>query len=203
VALPRGVYSARRQDTAADYFGRTVSILAISIPSFWLGTMVMIYPSIWWDWSPPVQYIAFVDNPARNLAQFIIPGTILGMVLSGSTMRMTRTMMLEVLRQDYVRSAWAKGLNERTVIMRHALKNALIPVTTIVGLQASILIGGSVILEQIFCLPGVGYYMLDAITNRDYPVISGVNVLMASFVLIINLVVDLAYAYLDPRISYQ
>jgi len=203
IALPIGVYSAIRQDTWGDYVGRTIAILCISLPSFWLGTMVMVYPSIWLGWSPRVEYVPLVENVGANLLQFAIPGFILGMVMSGTTMRMTRTMMLEVLRQDYIRTAWSKGLRERVVIFRHALKNALIPVVTIVGLQLPVLIGGSVVLEQIFTLPGIGFLLIEAINKRDYPVISGVNVVMASFVLILNLVVDLAYAYLDPRVQYQ
>jgi len=203
IAVPIGVYSAIRQDTWGDYGGRTIAILAISLPSFWLGTMVMVYPSIWWGWSPPMEYISFLDHPGSNLLQFLIPAVILGGVLSGTTMRMTRTMMLEVLRQDYIRTAWSKGLTEWTVIIRHAMKNALIPVVTIVGLQVPILIGGAVVIEQIFCLPGVGRLMIDAINKRDYVVISGINVVLASVVLVNNLMVDLTYGYLDPRVQYR
>jgi len=203
IAVPIGVYSAMRQDTWGDYSGRTIAILAISLPSFWIGTMVMVYPSIWWNWSPAMEYIPFMSNPAGNLLQFIIPAIIMGMVMSGTTMRMTRTMMLEVLRQDYIRTAWSKGLAERNIILRHALKNALMPVVTIVGMLLPVLIGGSVVLEQIFALPGIGRFLIEAINGRDYPVISGINLVLASFVLLINLVVDLTYAYLDPRIQYR
>jgi peptide/nickel transport system permease protein len=138
-----------------------------------------------------------------NFIQFIIPAVILGLVFSGGTMRMIRTMMLEVLRQDYIRTAWSKGLSERTVIMRHALKNALIPVVTIVGAQLPILVGGAVVEEQIFALPGVGRYLIDAINRRDYPIISGVNLIIATVILFSNLLIDLIYAWLDPRIQYQ
>jgi len=203
LAIPIGVYSAVRQDTWGDYGGRTIAILAISLPSFWLGTIVIVYPSIWWNWSPAMEYIPLTSDPMGNFIQFIIPAIILGMVMSGTTMRMTRTMMLEVLRQDYIRTAWSKGLAERTVVLRHALKNALIPVVTIIGMLSPVLIGGSVILEQIFALPGIGRYLIEAINRRDYTVISGINLTMASFVLTINLVVDLAYAYLDPRVQYK
>jgi peptide/nickel transport system permease protein len=203
IALPIGVYSAIRQDSAGDYVGRSLAIMCIAVPSFWLGTMIMVFPAIWWGWTPPMKYIPLFDDPVGNIGQFILPSIILGMVLSGTTMRMTRTMMLEVLRQDYIRTAWAKGLSERTVVMRHALKNALIPVVTIVGMQLPLLIGGSVVLEQIFCLPGIGQYLLKVINQRDYPVISGINLIMAVFVLIMNLLVDLTYAYLDPRIHYN
>jgi len=150
-----------------------------------------------------MEYIPFLKDPAGNFVQFAIPGIIMGMVFSGSTMRMTRTMMLEVLRQDYIRTAWSKGLGERTIILRHALKNALIPVVTVVGMQLPILIGGAVITEQIFALPGIGRFLVDAINRRDYPIISGINLVVATFVLFTNLVVDLAYAWLDPRVQYR
>jgi len=203
IALPIGILSAIRQDTAGDYIGRSLAIACIALPSFWLGTLVMVFPSIWWGWSPPIDYVSFFENPIRNLQMFIIPSLILGMVLSGVTMRMTRTMMLEVLRQDYIRTAWAKGLKERVVILRHALKNALIPVVTAVGLQLPILIGGSVILESIFVLPGVGMLLIQTIESRDYTVLSGINLMMATAILIINLGVDITYAYLDPRVKYK
>ncbi len=201
IALPIGIYSAIRQDTTGDYVGRTIAILFICLPVFWVGTMVIVYPSIWWGWTPSLVYTPFAENPLQNILQFLLPGVILGMYLSGATMRMTRTMMLEVLRQDYIKTAWAKGLTERTIILRHALKNALIPVITIVGIQIAILIGGTVVLEQIFCLPGLGLLLIEALTTRDYPMISGINLFVAGLVLVINLVVDLTYAYLDPRVK--
>jgi peptide/nickel transport system permease protein len=203
IALPIGVYSAMRQDTWGDYAGRTAAILAISLPGFWIATMVIVYPSIWWGWSPSMEYIPLAKDPVGNIVQFLIPGVIMGMTFSGSTMRMTRTMMLEVLRQDYIRTAWSKGLSERTIILRHALKNALIPVVTVVGMQLPVLIGGAVIIEQIFALPGIGRYLVDAINRRDYPIISGINLVIATFVLIVNLGVDLTYAWLDPRVQYR
>ncbi len=203
IAVPIGTYSAIRQDTIGDYAGRTVAILAISLPSFWIATMVIVYPSIWWNWSPPMEYIPFVRDPLENLKQFILPAVILGMVLSGVTMRMTRTMMLEVLRQDYIRTAWAKGLKEKVVIIRHALKNALIPVITLIGLYVPILIGGSIVMEQIFVLPGMGLLMIEAINQRDYPIITGLMLIIGVVILLINLVVDLSYGYLDPKVRYQ
>jgi len=203
IALPIGVYSAIRQDTIGDYAGRSFAILAISVPSFWMGTLVVVYPAIWWGWTPPVQYIPFIDNPIENLKQFILPAVIMGMHMAGGTMRMTRTMMLEVLRQDYIRTAWAKGLNERTIIWRHALKNAFIPIITIVGPMILVLIGGSVIMEQIFCLPGLGRLFIEALNKRDYIVISGMNTITATGIVFINLAVDLSYAWLDPRVQYR
>jgi len=203
IALPIGVYSAIRQDTWGDYAGRTFAILSISLPGFWIATMVIVYPSIWWNWSPAMEYLPFTRDPIGNIIQFGIPGIIMGMTFSGGTMRMTRTMMLEVLRQDYIRTAWSKGLSERVIIMRHALKNAMIPVVTIIGMSLPMLVAGAVVIEQIFSLPGIGRYLVDAINRRDYPIISGINLVVATAVLICNLGVDLAYGWLDPRVSYR
>jgi peptide/nickel transport system permease protein len=203
IALPVGIISAIRQDTMTDYITRGLAIILISVPSFWVGTMVMVYPAKYLGWMPPVIYAPFLQDPIGNLKQFIIPALILGMVMSGTTMRMTRTMMLEVLRQDYIRTAWAKGLKEGVVISRHALKNALIPVVTIVGMQLPVLVGGSVILEMIFGLPGIGRYFIYALTQRDYPIVSAINLVIAVFVMFCNLGVDLLYARLDPRIQYR
>ena len=202
IALPVGIYSAIRQDTAADYIGRSVAIIGLATPNFWLGIMVMIYPAIWWGWSPPMEYIPFTEDPLGNLGMLIIPSLILGTAGAASTMRMTRTMMLEVLRQDYIRTAWSKGLNERVVVMRHALKNALIPVATLLGFQLPILIGGSVIIEQIFVLPGVGRLLVSALSQREYHLVSAINLMLATAVMVINLGIDLTYAYLDPRVRY-
>ncbi len=203
IALPVGIYSAIRQNTAADYLGRSFAIIGLATPNFWLALMVMIYPVIWWGWSPPMQLIPFSEDPLGNLGMFLIPSLILGTASAAATMRMTRTMMLEVLRQDYIRTAWSKGLKERIVVIRHALKNALIPVVTLIGLQLPILVGGSVIMENIFNLPGTGRLMLDALEIRDYPVVSGINLLFATAVVGINLMIDLIYAYLDPRVRYE
>lgn len=203
ISFPIGIYSGIRQDTIGDYVARSFAIACIALPSFWIGVMVMVFPSIWWGWSPNPAYIPFTQDPAGNLVQFIIPAVILGMALSGVTMRMVRTMMLEVLRQDYVRTAWAKGLNERVVVGRHALKNALIPVITIIGLQLPVLIGGAVIIEQIFCLPGIGSLTIQSATQRDYPVLLGIILVFSVAVMIINLIIDLTYGFLEPRIRYQ
>ncbi len=203
IALPIGVYSAVRQDTRGDYLARSFSILLLAVPSFWLGTMVVVFPSIWWGWSPPIEFTPFWQSPQRNLAQMLLPGIVLGAALSAITMRLTRTMMLEVLRQDYIRTAWAKGLSERLVILRHALRNALIPVITLVGLQAPLLIGGAVIIEQIFVIPGVGLLLLEAVQSRDYPIITGVFLMVGVAVMLINLCVDLTYGFLDPKVRMR
>ncbi|MGE0421542.1 MAG: ABC transporter permease [Reyranellaceae bacterium] len=203
VAIPIGVYSAIRQDTAGDYVTRSFSILMLAVPSFWLGTLVMVFPSIWWGWSPPIAFVPFSQDPWANLSQMIVPAIILGCSLSAITMRLTRTMMLEVLRQDYVRTAWAKGLSEGLVVWRHALRNALIPVVTLIGLQAPILIGGAVIMEQIFVIPGMGLLLLEAVSQRDYPIITGVFLVVGLAVMLINLIVDLSYGLLDPKVRYR
>ena len=203
IALPVGIYSAIRQDTAADYLGRSIAIIGLATPNFWLGIMVMIYPAIWWGWSPPMRWVPFTEDLLGNLAVFLIPSLILGTAMAAATMRMTRTMMLEVLRQDYIRTAWSKGLKERVVIIRHAIKNALIPVVTLIGMQLPILIGGSVIMENVFNLPGLGRLMVNALEERDYPMVSGVNLVFATAVVGVNLFIDLIYPYFDPRVRYR
>jgi len=203
ISLPIGIYSALRQDKWGDYIGRSFAIMCIAIPGFWLGTMVIVFPAIWWGHMPPIMLIHFTEDPIGNLKMFILPALILGMTMAGSTMRWTRTMMLEVLRQDYIRTAWSKGLTERVVVTRHALKNALIPVVTLIGMQVPRILGGTVIIEQIFCLPGMGRLLIDATNNRDELLMSGLVLVMAVVVMFFNLAVDLTYAYLDPRIHYK
>ncbi len=203
VAIPIGIYSAVRQDTAGDYVARSFSLLMLAIPGFWLGTLVMVFPSVWWRWSPELEYVPFFEDPLQNLSLMIVPAILLGLSMSAVTMRMTRTMMLEVMRQDYVRTARAKGLSEVAVILRHALRNGLIPVVTLIGLQVPLLIGGAVIMERIFVVPGMGLLLLEAISQRDYPVVSGVFVVVGFGVLLINLAVDLSYGWLDPKVRHQ
>ena len=203
IALPIGIYSAMRQDTIGDYIARSIAIAAIALPFFWVGTMVIVFPSLWWGYMPPIITIPFTEDPMGNLRMFIIPAIVLGMALSGTTMRMSRTMMLEVLRQDYIRTAWAKGLSERVIVTRHALKNMLMPVITIVGLRLPSLVAGTVIIEQIFCLAGMGRLLVGATLDRDYTVVSGITLFISFAVMLSNLMVDLAYAFLDPRLRYK
>jgi len=203
VAIPVGVLAAVRQDTGADYVARSAAIGMLAIPSFWLGTLVITLPSVWWQWTPPLRYTRLFDDPGKNLGHVAIPAIILGLALSGSLMRLTRAQMLEVMRQDFVRTAAAKGLTERAVIFRHALKNAFIPVLTLLGLQVSILVSGTVVLESIFVLPGMGRYLLEAVQYRDYPIIQGLNLIFATVIVLSNLAVDLLYGWLDPRVRYQ
>jgi len=203
IAIPIGVYSALRQDKWGDYIARSYAILCISIPGFWLATLVIVFPAIWWGHMPPIILIHFTEDPIGNLRMFIIPAIVLGMGAQGANMRITRTQMLEVLRQDYIRTAWAKGLRERVVIIRHALRNALIPIISAVGLGVPILVGGTVIIENIFMLPGMGRLMFVAILERDKLVVCGVVVIYAASLMLINLIVDLTYGFLDPRVQYK
>ncbi len=200
VGIPIGVYAALKQDTVGDYLLRTLSILMLAIPGFWVGTLVMVFPAMWWGWSPSVRFVTFSQDPWGNFVQLLIPALILGKAFSAIIMRLTRTLMLEVLRQDYIRTARAKGLSVSTIVIRHALRNALIPVVTLVGLQAPLLFGGAVILEQIFVIPGMGLLLLEAVGTRDYPTITGVFLVIGVAVVIINLLVDLSYGFLDPKV---
>ena len=203
IAVPIGVISATRQDTASDYVGRVVAVSGLSLPDFWLATLVITFAAIWFHWIPPIGYTSFWDSPLRNLQQFLLPAAVLGFRLSAATMRMTRSTVLEVLREDYVRAAWAKGLAGRMVVYKHALKNALIPVVTIVGGQLGVLLAGTVVVESIFALPGMGRLTVEAILYRDYPVVQTNVMLVAGTLVTLNLLVDLSYAWLDPRIRYR
>ena len=203
IAVPIGVLSATRQDTTSDYAGRMVAVSGLSFPDFWLGTLVITFAAIWFKWIPPIGYVSFWESPTRNLQQFLLPAAVLGFRLSAATMRMTRSTVLEVLREDYVRTAWAKGLGGRIVVYKHALKNALIPVVTVVGGQLGVLLAGAVVIETIFALPGMGRLTVEAILYRDYPVVQTNVMLVAATLVTLNLVVDMTYAWLDPRIRYR
>jgi peptide/nickel transport system permease protein len=203
IAVPIGVLSATRQDHASDYIGRVVAVSGLSMPDFWLGTLVITFAAIWFHWIPPIGYASLWDDPWKNLQQFLLPAAVLGFRLSAATMRMTRSTVLEVLKEDYVRTAWAKGLAGRIVVYKHALKNALIPVVTIVGGQLGVLLAGTVVVETIFALPGMGRLTVEAILFRDYPVVQTNVMLVAATLVSLNLLVDLTYAWLDPRIRYR
>ncbi|HEX5504517.1 MAG TPA: ABC transporter permease [Thermomicrobiales bacterium] len=202
IAIPLGIYSAVRQDTLSDYLARSLAIAVLAIPGFWLATLAITLPAIWFRWTPPLRYTQLLDDPATNLGQMLPPALILGVGLSGSVMRLTRAQMLEVLRQEYIRTARSKGLAERAVMVRHALRNAIIPVVTLLGLQVTVLISGTVVLESIFVIPGMGRYLLEALTYRDYPAVQAVVLLFATLIVLVNLAVDLFCAWLDPRIRY-
>ncbi len=203
MAIPIGVLSAARQDTMQDYLARSFAIGGLSIPNFWLATIAIVLPAYYFGWTPPIQYIKLSDDPWGHLLQFLLPAFILALASGASVMRLTRAMMLEVLRQDYVRTAQAKGLRGRVVILKHALRNAIIPVITIFGIQLAQIAGGTVIMESIFGLPGMGKFLLDAIIQRDYPVVQGVNLFLATIIVGMNIITDLTYALIDPRIRYR
>jgi peptide/nickel transport system permease protein len=203
IAIPVGIISATRQDTASDYVGRVVAVSGLSVPDFWLGTLAITFAALWFHWIPPIGYVSLWESPWRNLQQFLLPAAVLGFRLSAATMRMTRSTVLEVLREDYVRTAWAKGLAGRIVVYKHALKNALIPVVTIVGGQLGVLLAGTFVVEVIFALPGMGRLTVEAILYRDYPVVQTNVMLVAGTLVTLNLLVDMTYAWLDPRIRYQ
>jgi peptide/nickel transport system permease protein len=197
-----GIVAAIRQDTAADYIGRVLAILALSVPYFGLAVLVVVLPSIYFKWTPVWTYVAFTTDPLANLKIMIVPALVFGVTRAGPIMRIMRSALLDVLRQEYIRTAWSKGLGERAIVLRHALKNALIPVISLIGLQLPLYIGGSVIIEAIFRLPGVGLFFFEALTRLDYPVVQSVNLIIAAMVVGLNLLIDLSYAFLDPRIRY-
>ena len=202
IAIPVGVISAARHDTLTDFVARSTAILGLSVPGFWLATLLIVLPAIWWGWRPVGDFVEFSRDPGAHLRQMLLPAAILGIAASAALMRLTRGMLLEVLRQDYVRTAWAKGLAEKAVVLKHGLRNAIIPVVTLLGTQLPQIIGGTVVIETVFGLPGMSRFLFDAINQRDYPVIQGVNLLVVSTVVMVNLMVDALYAVLDPRIRY-
>jgi peptide/nickel transport system permease protein len=202
IGVPIGILSAVRPDGALDFFARSAAILGLSVPGFVQAIVVILLPAIWWGWTPRMGFTELAKGPATYLLQFVLPAIILGTASAAAIMRLTRGMLLEVLRQDYVRTAWAKGLRERVVVLKHSLKNAIIPVVTVLGLQIAQIAGGSVIIESIFGLPGMGQFLVEAITQRDYPVIQGINLLIVVIIVATNLLVDLFYAMIDPRIRY-
>jgi len=202
MGIPLGVWSAVRQDRADDYIMRLVAIAGLSIPSFWIGTMVVVLPAIWWGWVPPLFYKTFAQDPWGNVSIMLIPAAILGLHSGAVLMRITRSSVLEVLREDYVRTARAKGLANLVVLRRHVLRNSVLPVLTVLGGQLAFLLSGAIVVETIFNLPGLGTVVVRALTNRDFPVITGVTLLISFVVVVVNLVVDLLYRVFDPRITY-
>jgi peptide/nickel transport system permease protein len=202
VAIPLGILSAVRQNSQVDLWARVAGLIGLSVPSFWLATLFLLFTSLVFRWVPPVIWINPLENPLGNLRQMFLPALALAVQLMAVEMRMMRASMLEVLRQDYIRTVRAKGVGERTLLYRHALKNAFIPVITIIGIQMGVLMGGSIIIEQIFGLPGIGWYLLQGIFNRDYPIVQVTTLFLAMIFVFINLLVDIAYAFLDPRIRY-
>lgn len=203
IAVPLGIVSALFRNRSLDFIARLFGLLGLSMPVFWLAALLILGGASFLHWLPPVIYAPFWQAPLQNLKQMAFPTLALALSLVAVVMRMTRSSMLEVLGQDYIQTARAKGAAELTVVLRHALKNALIPVVTVVGVQFGYLLGGSVVVEQIFGLPGLGFMLLNAIYQRDYPVVQGAVVFVALFFILVNLMVDLVYGILDPRVRYE
>ena len=205
LGVPAGVLSAIRPGTVLDHVARVVSVLGLSIPNFWLGILVITFGLVWFGWTPPQfgrGYVPFFDDPWVNMQQFFFPSLVLATGIAAGIMRLTRSSMLEVLRNDYIRTAWSKGLRERTVVIRHALKNALIPVVTVVGLSIGGLISGAVLVERVFALNGVGFWVVESVIRRDIFVVMSLTLIFAITYVLANLIVDILYGWLDPRIRY-
>jgi peptide/nickel transport system permease protein len=203
IAIPLGMLAAVRQDTWVDYVVRVVSIGGLAIPGFWVGILCILFLVIYFSWGPPLEYTPPWVDPWANFSQMVWPVVTVGYRFSAVTTRMTRSTVLEVLREDYIRTAWAKGLAGRTVVIRHALKNSMLPVITLIGTEFAFLIGGLVVTETVFTLNGIGRFVVDAVAHRDYPVVQALVFLIAFGFVMVNLLVDLTYAWFDPRIRYH
>lgn len=199
LGVPLGALAAVTRDRWPDHLLRAAAVAGLAVPGFWLGTLAIVAPAVWWGYSPPLRYVSPLDSPWDNLRQFVVPALLMSLSLAAVLLRLTRAVMIETLGDEYIRTARAKGLSERRVVLRHALRNALIPVVTVFGTQCAVLLGGTVIFEQVFNLKGIGSYMYQAVSRRDYPVIQSVNVFLALTVLLLNFAVDISYTLLDPR----
>jgi peptide/nickel transport system permease protein len=202
IAVPLGVISAIKQDTAADYVARVISIAGVALPNFWVGILIVYFLALFFNWMPPLGYATLWDDPLTNLQQFFFPALALGFYQMAFTARVTRSSMLEVCREDYTRTARGKGLAEHIVILRHALKNALLPVVTITGYQFGRLLAGTVVIENIFMIPGMGKLLIDSVFHRDYTEVQAIVMVITVTVLLLNLVLDVVYGWLNPRIRY-
>lgn len=203
ISIPLGIYCAARQDSVADYVIRIVSVLMLSVPVFWLATMVLVYPAKWWGYAPPIAYVGFFTDPAANMKMFLVPALLGAFTQAGMQLRTVRTMTLETMRQDYIRTCWAKGVGEKRILFVHALRNSMIPIITMIGGSVAGLVGGSVILESMFNMPGIGAQVVSALDTRDYPLVQGCVLVFSVFVMIVNLLVDLAYKWIDPRVELE
>ena len=203
IALPVGVISALKQNTWVDYVFRSFSIAGLAIPGFWLATLMILFLTMFFRWTPPLGYVGFTQDPWKNIQQLFLPAIVIGYSNAAIIARMTRSAMLEVMREDYVRTAWAKGLSLRSILSVHALRNAMLPILTLAAIELGHLLGGTVVMETIFTLPGIGRYLIDAIFHRDYPVVQAIILLMGFVFVSLNLIVDILYGVLDPRIRYS
>ena len=203
ISIPLGLFCAAHQDSISDYTIRVISLILMSIPVFWLAIVVLIYPSLWWGYAPPTQYVSFFKNPGQNLQMMFLPALLGAITQAGMQLRTVRTVILDVMRTDFIRTAWAKGDKERQVLYKHALRNGMIPVITVIGGAVGGLIGGSVLLENIFSIPGIGAQVISAIGARDYPLVQGCVLVFAMFTMLVNLIVDVSYKWIDPRVSFD
>ena len=201
ISIPLGLFCAARQDSISDYTIRVISTILIALPVFWIATLVLIYPNLWWGWAPTVTYVPIWEDPIQNLSMFLLPALLSAIGQAGIQMGTIRTMTLEVMRQDYIRTAWAKGVPERRVLFKYAFRNSMIPIITMIGGSVAMMIGGNVVMENIFNIPGLGQAMVAALNSRDYPIVQGCVLVLSLFVMCINLIVDLAYKWIDPRVT--
>lgn len=203
ISIPIGLYCAARQDSFSDYLLRIISVVLMAIPMFWLATLVLFYPAQWWGYAPPVMYTSLLQDPVNNLRMFLVPSILGALAQAGMQLRMVRTQVLDTLRQDYIRTAYAKGAKQKRVLFHHAFRNAMIPVITMIGGSVAALVGGNVILESIFNIPGIGNTLVTALGQRDFPLVQGCVLVMSIFVMVVNLIVDIAYKWIDPRVTFD
>lgn len=203
ISIPLGLFCAAKQDSIADYLLRVFAVFFMSVPMFWLATLILFYPAKWWNYAPEVTFYTLIENPLKNMSMFLVPGILGALGQAGSQLRITRTMVLDTLRQDYIRTAYAKGVKQKDVLFKHAFRNAMIPVITIVGGSIGALVGGNVILENIFNIPGIGQQLVTSLGYRDFPVVEGCVLIMSLFVMIVNLIIDLCYKWIDPRVTFD
>lgn len=203
ISIPLGIYCAARQDSISDYTIRIISVVLMSLPAFWLATMVLVYPAKWWGYAPPISYTSFFEDPVANMKMFLVPALVGAVTQAGMQLRTVRTLMLETMRQDYIRTCRAKGVGSGRILFIHALRNSMIPVITMIGNSVAGLVGGSVILENMFNIPGIGAQVVNALSMRDYPLIQGCVLVFSVFVMVVNLLVDLTYKLIDPRVETE
>lgn len=203
ISIPLGIYCAARQDSIPDYVIRIISVLLLSLPVFWIATIVLVYPAVWFGYAPPMTYVPFFTNPAENMKMFLVPALLGAFTQAGMQLRTIRTMTLETMRQDYIRTCWAKGVGEKRILFIHALRNSMIPIITMIGGSVAGLVGGSVILETMFNMPGIGAQVVAALDMRDYPLVQGCVLVFSIFVMVVNLIVDLTYKWIDPRVELE
>jgi peptide/nickel transport system permease protein len=203
ISIPLGLYCASHQGSIADNVIRVISVALMSFPIFWIGTLVLVYPAIWWGYAVPLKYSGFFSDPVSNMRMFLVPAIVGAITQAGMQIRAVRTVTLDVMRQDFVRTARAKGAREQRVMYMHALRNSMIPIITLIGGSVGMIIGGNVIVENMFNIPGIGQQIVSSLNNRDYPLAQGCTVVFAVFVMVVNLIVDIAYKWFDPRVSLE